>query len=187
MNSEFILINIIGFDKPGVTSAVTEVLGRYDAYVQDIGQSNLHHQLNLSILIRVDDSRKSGEMIKQVLFCCSRLEMIVRFTPLSAEEYAAWVDRQEQDRYVITLLARELTARHLARVTELLAGRKLNIDNILRLSERPSVEVPIDKRHSCIEFSLRGYLPDREALQRELLEVSREEGIDISFQKDDPP
>ena len=185
MNSEFILINIIGFDKPGVTSAVTEVLGRYDAYVQDIGQSNLHHQLNLSILIRVDDSRKSGEMIKQVLFCCSRLEMIVRFTPLSAEEYAAWVDRQEQDRYVITLLARELTARHLARVTELLAGRKLNIDNILRLSERPSVEVPIDKRHSCIEFSLRGYLPDREALQRELLEVSREEGIDISFQKDD--
>ena len=184
MNSEFILINIIGFDKPGVTSAVTEVLGRYDAYVQDIGQSNLHHQLNLSILIRVDDSRKSGEMIKQVLFCCSRLEMIVRFTPLSAEEYAAWVDRQDQDRYVITL-ARELTARHLARVTELLAGRKLNIDNILRLSERPSVEVPIDKRHSCIEFSLRGYLPDREALQRELLEVSREEGIDISFQKDD--
>ena len=55
MEREFILINIIGFDKPGVTSAVTEVLGKYDAFVQDIGQSNLHHQLNLSILIRVDN------------------------------------------------------------------------------------------------------------------------------------
>jgi phosphoserine phosphatase len=43
----------------------------------------------------------------------------------------------------------------------------------------------VEKRHSCIEFSLRGNLPDREALQKELLEVSREEGIDISFQKDD--
>ena len=185
MEREFILINIIGFDKPGVTSAVTEVLGKYGAYVQDIGQSNLHHQLNLSILIRVDDPSTSGEMIKQVLFCCSRLEMIVRFTPLSEEEYAAWVSRQEQSRYVVTLLARELNARHIARVTALLAGRQLNIDNILRLSGRPSVDVPVEQRHSCIEFSLRGNLPDREALQRELMEVSREEGIDISFQRDD--
>ena len=29
MEREFILINIIGFDKPGVTSAVTDVLGKY--------------------------------------------------------------------------------------------------------------------------------------------------------------
>ena len=185
MEREFILINVIGFDKPGVTSAVTEVLGRYDACILDIGQSNLHHQLNLSILIRMDDVSASGEMIKDVLFCCSRLEMIVRFTPLTEEEYSAWVGRQEQDRYVVTLLAREIQARHIAKVTELVARRQLNIDNILRLSERPRVDIPVEKRHSCIEFSLRGNLPDREALQRELLEVSRTEGIDISFQKDD--
>jgi phosphoserine phosphatase len=185
MEREFILINIIGFDKPGVTAAITEVLGKYDAFVQDMGQSNLHHQLNLSILIRVEDPSTSGDMIKEVLFCCSKLEMIVRFTPLSEEEYSAWVERQEQDRYVVTLLAREINARHIARVTALLAGRQLNIDNILRLSERPSVEIPVEKQHSCIEFSLRGNLPDREVLQRELIEVSHEEGIDISFQRDD--
>ena len=185
MQHEFILINIIGFDKPGVTAAITEVLGKYGAFIQDMGQSNLHHQLNLSILIRIDDPTTSGDMIKEVLFCCSKLEMIVRFTPLSEEEYAAWVSRQEQDRYVVTLLAREIKARHIARITALLAGRQLNIDNILRLSERPSVELPIEKRHSCIEFSLRGNLPDREELQRELMEVSHEEGIDISFQRDD--
>ena len=185
MEREFILINIIGFDKPGVTSAVTEVLGKYGAFVQDIGQSNLHHQLNLSILIRVDDPSTSGEMIKEVLFCCSRLEMIVRFTPLTEEEYAAWVGRQEQERYVITLLAREINARHIARVTELVAKRQLNIDNILRLSDRPDMKTPVDKRHACMEFSLRGNLPDHEVLQRELIEVSRKEGIDISFQRDD--
>ena len=185
MDREFILINIIGFDKPGVTSAVTDVLGKYGAFVQDIGQSNLHHQLNLSILIRVDDPSKSGDMIKEVLFCCSRLEMIVRFTPLTEEEYAAWVGLQEQDRYVITLLAREINARHIARVTALVAQRQLNIDNILRLSDRPNMDTPVEKRHACMEFSLRGNLLDREALQRELIEVSREEGIDISFQRDD--
>ena len=185
MDREFILINIIGFDKPGVTSAVTEVLGKYNVFIQDIGQSNLHHQLNLSILIRIDDPASSGNMIKEVLFCCSRLEMIVRFTPLSEDEYAAWVERQEQERYVITLLAREIKAHHIARVTALVAQRQLNIDNILRLSDRPNMDTPADKRHACMEFSLRGNLPDRETLQRELIEVSREEGIDISFQRDD--
>jgi len=141
--------------------------------------------LNLSILIRIDDPASSGNMIKEVLFCCSRLEMIVRFTPLSEDEYAAWVGRQEQERYVITLLAREIKAHHIARVTALVAQRQLNIDNILRLSDRPNMDTPADKRHACMEFSLRGNLPDREALQRELIEVSREEGIDISFQRDD--
>ena len=185
MEREFILINIVGTDKPGVTSAVTEVLGKYGAFVQDIGQSNLHHQLNLGILIRVDDPARSGDMLKEVLFCCSKLDMIVRYTPLTEEAYAAWVGRQEQDRYVITLLARELNARHVSRVTALLAERQLNIDNILRLSERPNMELPLEKRHSCVEFSVRGAIPDREALQSKLLEVSREEGIDISFQRDD--
>ena len=185
MNREFILLNIVGTDKPGVTSAVTAVLGKYDAYVQDIGQSNLHHQLNLGILIRVDDPSRSGDMLKEVLFCCSQLDMIVRYTPLSEEAYAAWVGRQEQDRYVVTLLARELNARHISRVTALLAERQLNIDNILRLSERPDMTLPADKRHSCVEFSVRGAIPDREALQSKLMEVSREEGIDISFQNDD--
>lgn len=185
MNRELILINIIGIDKPGVTSAVTSVLGQYGAVVQDIGQSNLHHQLNLSILIRIDDPTKSGDMIKQVLFRCSQMDMTVRFTPLSEDEYTAWVGRQEQDRYVVTLLAREVNARHISRVTALLAERKLNIDSILRLSKRPGLDLPTEQQHSCIEFSLRGNLADREALQKELLEVSSEEDIDISFQKDD--
>ena len=185
MNREFILISIVGVDKPGVTAAVTAVLGRYETCVLDIGQSNLHHQLNLGLLIRVDDPSQSGEMLKDVLFCCSQLDLIVRYTPLSEAEYAAWVGRQEQERYVITLLARELNARHISRVTALLAERQLNIDNILRLSDRPNMETPVEKRHSCVEFSVRGKIADREQLQKRLLEVSREEGIDISFQRDD--
>lgn len=185
MAREIILITISGEDKPGVTSSVTEVLGEYGATVLDIGQSNLHHQLNLGLVIRVDDVNRSGDMLKEVLFCCSRQNMIVRFTPLSDEDYAAWVGRQGKGRYVITLLARELNARHIARVTSVLSSRSLNIDSILRLSARPNIDVPTEQRHACVEFSVRGDIADREALQRELLEVSREEEVDISFQQDD--
>ena len=36
---ELILINISGLDKPGVTSALTEILAKYEADVLDIAHS----------------------------------------------------------------------------------------------------------------------------------------------------
>ncbi|WP_304633811.1 ACT domain-containing protein, partial [uncultured Muribaculum sp.] len=36
---ELILVNISGYDRPGVTSALTEILANYDAAILDIGQS----------------------------------------------------------------------------------------------------------------------------------------------------
>lgn len=182
--TEYILISISGADKPGVTSTVTNVLGQYDAVVLDIGQSNLHHQLNLGIMVTVD-SEVSGNLLKDVLSCCSAMEMIVRYTPLSDLEYHAWVLRQAKSRYVITLLGRELNARQISRVTSVLSSRHLNIDSIQRLSGRPDPNEPTSQRHACVEFSIRGAVPDKTTMQRELLQISREEGVDISFQQDD--
>ncbi len=50
MQTELILINISGFDRPGVTSSLTEILARYDAQILDIGQADIHHTLSLGIL-----------------------------------------------------------------------------------------------------------------------------------------
>lgn len=36
-NVEIIQINISGEDKPGMTSSLTEILARYDAFILDIG------------------------------------------------------------------------------------------------------------------------------------------------------
>ena len=183
--SEFILIQVSGEDKPGITSSLTEVLGRYNATILDIGQSNLHHQLNLGLLIRVDDIARSGDMLKEVLFSASARSMNVRFTPLSESEYEAWVSRQGSGRYVITLLGRELNARQIAMVTSVLSSRHLNIDSILRLSGRPDLRVPVEGRHACVEFAVRGNIPDKEQLQHELFDIAQKEGVDISFQQDD--
>lgn len=182
--TEYILITISGVDKPGVTSSVTEVLSGYDATVLDIGQSNLHHQLNLVLMISID-SEVSGNMLKEVLRCCSVLEMVVRYTPLTEEEYQAWVRRQSKSRYVFTLLARELNARHISRVTNVLASRHLNIDSIQRMSGRPRLDEEEENKHASVEFSVRGAIPDKDGLQNELMRISQEEEIDISFQLDD--
>ena len=47
-NVEIIQINISGEDKPGMTSSLTEILARYDAFILDIGQANIHQSLTLA-------------------------------------------------------------------------------------------------------------------------------------------
>lgn len=182
---EFLLINVSGEDRPGITSSLTEALGRYGAIILDIGQSNLHHQLNLGILVEMEDTENTGNMLKDILSLCSRLNMVVRYTPLTEEDYRAWVGRQHKGRYVFTLLSRELRATHVSRVTATLSRRGLNIDSIQRLTGRPDLDAPTDTKHTCVEFTVRGEISDKLDLQQELLDISQQEGIDVSFQRDD--
>ena len=71
---ELILINISGMDKPGVTSALTDVLAKYEADVLDIGQADIHHTLSLGILFKTS-SQKSGYILKELLFNASELDV----------------------------------------------------------------------------------------------------------------
>lgn len=41
------MINITGYDRPGVTAALSEILATYDAQILDIGQADIHHNLTL--------------------------------------------------------------------------------------------------------------------------------------------
>ena len=104
-NVEIIQINISGEDKPGMTSSLTEILARYDAFILDIGQANIHQSLTLGILIKTT-ADKSGSIMKELLFKASELGVMIRFTPISEERYNDWVGRQGKNRYIITLLGR---------------------------------------------------------------------------------
>ena len=115
-NVEIIQINISGEDKPGMTSSLTEILARYDAFILDIGQANIHQSLTLGILFKTT-SDKSGNIMKELLFKASELGVMIRFTPISEQNYDNWVGRQGKNRYIITLLGRTVTARHIAEVT----------------------------------------------------------------------
>ena len=104
-NVEIIQINISGEDKPGMTSSLTEILARYDAFILDIGQANIHQSLTLGILFKTT-ADKSGNIMKELLFKASELGVMIRFTPISERKYEDWVGRQGKNRYIITLLGR---------------------------------------------------------------------------------
>ena len=180
---EIIQINIAGADKPGMTSSLTEILARYDAFILDIGQANIHQSLTLGILIRTEPD-KSGWIMKELLFKASELGVAIRFTPIPEAQYEDWVSRQGKNRYIITLLGRQVTAQHIAAVTRAVAEQGLNIDAIRRLTGRIPLREEQRSSKACIELSVRGTLADKSLMQERFMALS-ETGVDVSFQKDD--
>ena len=181
---ELILIHISGYDRPGVTSALTAILAKYDAQILDIGQADIHHFLSLGILFKTD-SEVSGDIMKDLLFKAYELNVKIRFTPVTVEAYDEWVSMQGKDRWIITILGRQLTARHIALVTDEVARQGLNIDGIQRLTGRMPLnedEKPLSK--ACVEFSVRGNPADRSAMQDRFMRIAAAEGFDISLQED---
>jgi phosphoserine phosphatase len=185
MAKEVVLISIHGDDKPRVTASITEILGRYNAKILDAGQADIHHKLSLGFLVQIDDSSQTGAIFKDILFKCYEMDVQVHFTPISMEEYADWVERQGKGHYVVTMLGHVITARQMALVTKAVADQELNIDSIKRLSGRPTLDDDYEHERSCIELSLSGNLRDKEELSSRFMEISAQENVDISFQKDD--
>ncbi|MBR4118568.1 MAG: phosphoserine phosphatase SerB [Bacteroidales bacterium] len=181
---EIILVQITGDDRPGVTSALTNILAKYNAIVLDIGQADIHHSLSLGILF-VTDSINSGFIIKELLFKATEIGINIRFSPVSEEEYNSWVGRQGKSRYIITILGRRVTAQQIGEVTKIVAENELNIDAIRRLTGRmPLEEVETEVGVSCIELSVRGTPRDKNKMQASFIELSSKLSIDISFQED---
>ena len=182
-NSEIILLNINGEDKPGLTSALTEILAKHGAFILDIGQSDIHRNLSLGILFK-SMHQNSGVIMKDLLFKAYEMDVNIRFTPIPEEEYSNWVKMQGKNRYIITLLGRILTAQQIASVSNIIAEQHLNIDNIVRLTGR----IPLDEKQraakSCVELSVRGTPIDRQQMQESFLELSSELNFDISFQEE---
>lgn len=181
---ELILINISGYDRPGVTSALTAILAKYDAAILDIGQADIHHTLSLGILFKTY-SDVSGDIMKDLLFKAYELNVKIRFTPVAIDEYNRWVSLQGKNRWIITILGRRLTARHIALVTDEICRQNLNIDGIQRLTGRqPLADADAPKSKSCVEFSVRGNPLDHQAMQKRFMQLASEGEFDISLQED---
>lgn len=182
-NKEIVLLNISGEDKPGVTSSLTAILAKYGAFILDIGQADIHNTLSLGILYKTE-SEKSGDILKELLFKASELNIGIKFTPISEERYENWVGMQGKDRHIVTLLGRKLTAQQIAEVTGVLAEQNMNIDMIQRLTGR----IPLDENaripKSCVELSVRGNPKNKQELQQKFMELCTNLEFDISLQQD---
>ncbi len=180
-----ILISITGVDKPGITASVTEVLTGFDANVLDIAQSVIHDTLSLGLVVEIPEHASKFESLKELLQKKIPSDLTVRFVDISPESYTDWVGKQGKPRHIVTLLARRITAHQISRLSRIVADHNLNIDKINRLSGRIPLESVANKQsQACVEFSLRGSVPDLARLRREFLELAGQIDVDIAYQED---
>ena len=182
--SEILLLNVSGRDKPGLTASLAAILARYRVNILDIGQSVIHETLSLGMLIEIPDEAGPSPVLKELVFRAHELDVDLRFTPVTDQEYDGWVDQQKSQRYIITLLGPRISAEHIARIADILSEERLNIDDITRLSERPRLGPSREVRGACIELAVRGHTNDPSKLRSALVGVARDLDIDLSFQED---
>ena len=182
--SEVVLITITGQDHAGITSTLTGILASYDVNVLDIGQSVIHDSLSLGLLIEAPDEEKNCSVFKDILFKAHELNLNARFTPITLEDYEQWVNAQGKAKHIVTLLGRQITARHLARVTEVVSEYGFNIDQISRLSGRLSLDNKKSPRGASVQLSLSGDVDDIAAMHSRFLHISQELDLDVAVQED---
>jgi len=182
-DEEIILININGTDRPGVTAALTEILAKNNAVILDIGQADIHNHLSLGIMFQSSEGN-SGDILKELLFKSYELNVNIRFSPISKEEYSKWVNMQGKHRYIITILGRKLTAKQIAGISNIVAEQGMNIDDIKRLTGR----IPLDENErtpkASVEFSVRGTPMDKEKMKADFMRLAAEQEMDVSFQEE---
>ncbi|MEM6393259.1 MAG: phosphoserine phosphatase SerB [Planctomycetota bacterium] len=182
-NTPIYLLRFRGDDRPGVTAALTDALAQQDAEVLDINQAVIHNVLVLGMMVRLP-STAPDTAFNSVEQLATTAGLHMRVKPVPADEYDAWVAAQGKPRYILTLLARAITAADLAAVTHAIADHGLNITVLHRLSGRaPRIDDGSPKR-ACVELQLRGQPTDYAALQAQLIDVANQHGIDLAIQAD---
>jgi len=182
--NNILLISISGEDQPGLTAGITAILAEHSVNILDIGQAVIHATLSMGVLVEVPQDSNEGQVSAAIEDYVRQHSMRVRISPVSEDSYGQWVQGQGRARYIITLLARKITADQLARVTAVVSRHGLNIDGINRLSGRiPLGELPALSK-ACVEFSVRGLLQDADAFRRDLLETAGVLEVDLAFQED---
>lgn len=184
---EIVLIKVSGEDRPGITSSVMDILGAYNVRVLDISQAVVQDSLTLGILAEIPPDHRTAPVFKDLLYGADKLGVKVKFSPVSEERYREWANAPGASRFIVTMLAREITADNVAKLARILANGGLNIESVNRLSDR----APLTGKggdgasRACIELSVRGEPDDQAGIRKRFLDLSLETGVDIAFQEDD--
>ncbi len=184
--SQVVLLNISGDDRIGLSAELYSVFQEADIRILDIGQSVIHDQVSLGMMIQLPDDVEPEQLLSDLKAKGNGLGVTIKASNVSSDSYQHWVDEQGQNRYILTSLTREVSAEEIARITQVTAEQGLNIHDIARLSGRIPLGEPVtNQTKSCIEFALKGTPKNSKAMRASFLQIASELDIDIAFQQND--
>jgi len=191
MAKNAILLSITGPDRPGITSAITQILADSGVRLLDIEQVVTRSILSLSILIESDHSLKkpprdlkaganspgngaaARHLLRDLLFQAHELGLSMDFKIVRRDEA---LKKRPSQNYVVTCLGPSVRLPAIAKLATLLSNEKVNIQRINTIAQ---------KRLECIEMTLSATRPiDPRTLTRKLLHLNAEFGVDIAVQEE---
>jgi phosphoserine phosphatase len=180
--NQTVLIHFAGQDNPGLTATLTSILADYDACILDIGQAVVHETLALGLLVEVPADDGFDALRRALTIKSEALGLQVRFTPIARPELDHWIASQGKDRFIITVLGRAISARHLARVSAIISAHGLNVERIERLSGRLSLARHSSQSKACVELRASGQAKSETEMRAAFLSAAQDFRIDIAFQ-----
>lgn len=159
-----LLIRVSGHDRPRVIHELLTLLAEAGSAVDDMEQLVVRERLTLDVLARIDGA-DSG-LVRDILYWGHTNGLTVDFQQVEATSQRAMLPR-----HAITVLGEQLSPAALAAVTGVVADTGGTVDRIVRLATDPV---------TAYDFSV--IAGDIDQLRRSLLQIAREQGIDIALQ-----
>ncbi len=181
---DIVLISITGKDRKGLTARISTILAQYQVTILDIGQAVIHEHISLGMLVDIPCSKNFSLMFKDLIFEGHKMGLAVDVVPVDGNEYETWVQTQNKERRIITVMGQAITTAQISAVSSVITDHDLNIDSITRLSGRRSLKKPSQSPMACIQFAVSGTPRSIPEMKGRFIHISRDLGIDISFHED---
>ena len=132
-SASLVLFRFTGEDRPGLTASLSSLLAQFGCSIIDVNQAVIHQSLLLGLLVQIPSSEDSDRVIKEMQDRGTSLGLKCNPKRIGDHDYDAWVSRQGKSRFILTLLARSITAAQFHAVSSMLADQGLNIDVIIEV------------------------------------------------------
>lgn len=167
-----LLIRVNCQDAPGITASIATLVDQYYAKILDINQAVSHNHLNLYFLLEVSET--VGSEIKNKL-----PEVLSNFNADIQTTYVQGVVKPpvSQNRFVTTIIAKEIAPKCIAEVTRTIASHNANIDSIRKLNVG---------HVSTLEFSAHSAMVQSlPSVQEKLLQIAEKyPDVDLAVQQE---
>jgi phosphoserine phosphatase len=169
-DKNYVVVTVSGRDRPGITAAFTKILINHNIEVIDIDQATIQDHLGLSFLLDLSGTDRSKDnVLKDLLFQASRLEMNLNFQLLSENELR---DKPEKNLFVLTFFGGTKT---LGEISGILGEEHANIEKITNLGRDTA---------RCFELVINVSGAENLArLKGRVIAKSHDLGIDLAMQK----
>ncbi|MGZ3655460.1 MAG: phosphoserine phosphatase SerB [Bdellovibrionota bacterium] len=124
-----LLIKVSGVDATGITAAIAHCIERENGKLLDIEQAATQGLLSLMVMVAIDPAH-SAAFEQSVRDELKAFKLEIKFDSIDAVPVVA----DPSDRFVATVIAQEIPAKLVAELTAKIAGDKMNIDSIRKLS-----------------------------------------------------